>query len=469
LAACLSARAQTTALTYQGWLTVAGMPANGSYDFRTTVVDSDNETALTLAGPKTNSAVVVSNGLFNLTLDFGEAAFSGAAVWLELGVRPTGNGSFNSLLPRQPINSAPYALRAKNFSGLVSNSQLSANVALLNVSQTFTANKSFGSGSQLFAWAGGASSPGVTFNGDSNSGLFQPATDTVALATSGTERLRINSSGNVSIGGSGAPDARLGIQTPNSVNCGVHLRSGGSWELCLNQSPASVFTITNGGAARLAILPSGHVVSGNTNTSLTIAAGQSSGRSELFLAENPTASLGFILRYDGSGSNPLNFIPVSLSGEGPSVMTLERTGGFVGIGTNNPSQRLHVAGNILATGTITPNSDRNAKTDFAPVDVQAVLEKVNALSIQQWRFNAEPAGVKHFGPMAQDFRSAFGLGEIPTAIATVDADGVALAAIQGLNQKLTEELKRRDTENAELKARLEKLEALIEQRGPQKR
>jgi cell division protein FtsB len=48
----------------------------------------------------------------------------------------------------------------------------------------------------------------------------------------------------------------------------------------------------------------------------------------------------------------------------------------------------------------------------------------------------------------------------------VDADGVALAAIQGLNKKLTEELKRRDTENAELKSRVEALEKFIANLAP---
>jgi hypothetical protein len=38
--------------------------------------------------------------------------------------------------------------------------------------------------------------------------------------------------------------------------------------------------------------------------------------------------------------------------------------------------------------------------------------------------------------MAQDFRAAFSLGENDTTITTVDADGVALAAIQGLNDVL---------------------------------
>src|SRR5207253_10920040 len=89
-----------------------------------------------------------------------------------------------------------------------------------------------------------------------------------------------------------------------------------------------------------------------------------------------------------------------------------------------------------ATATITPNPDRNAKTEFEPVDTAAVLKRVAALPIQQWRFKTEQPGVKHVGPMAQDFHAAFGLGALPTAIATVDADGVALAAIQGLNQKV---------------------------------
>jgi hypothetical protein len=153
-----------------------------------------------------------------------------------------------------------------------------------------------------------------------------------------------------------------------------------------------------------------------------------------------------------------------------------QNGGNVGIGTNIPQQKLHVVGNILATGTITPNSDRNAKTDFASVDAAAVLEKVALLPIQQWRFKAEPDGVRHVGPMAQDFRAAFGLGEIPTAIATVDADGVALAAIQGLNEKvegrmqnaevrsrrLEEKLEQKETEIAELKTTVNELQQLMQ-------
>ena len=63
--------------------------------------------------------------------------------------------------------------------------------------------------------------------------------------------------------------------------------------------------------------------------------------------------------------------------------------------------------------------------------------------------------------MAQDFRAAFGLGAHETAIATVDADGVALAAIQALNQKLEERSRRLESENAELKRVVEELKQML--------
>ncbi len=56
------------------------------------------------------------------------------------------------------------------------------------------------------------------------------------------------------------------------------------------------------------------------------------------------------------------------------------------------------------------------------------------------------------GPVAQDFSAAFGLGETDTMISTVDADGVALAAIQGLNAKLEHQLQAKDAEINSLKA-----------------
>jgi hypothetical protein len=127
-----------------------------------------------------------------------------------------------------------------------------------------------------------------------------------------------------------------------------------------------------------------------------------------------------------------------------------QNGGNVGIGTTNPTSLLTVAGQISCQ-SITITSDRNAKEDFASVDPRRVLEKVSSLPVTEWRYKQDAAGLKHVGPMAQDFQAAFGLnGADDTHISVVDEGGVALAAIKGLNQKLEEE-------NAELRRQNESL------------
>lgn len=60
--------------------------------------------------------------------------------------------------------------------------------------------------------------------------------------------------------------------------------------------------------------------------------------------------------------------------------------------------------------------------------------------------------------MAQDFHAAFALGTDDKHIAAVDANGVALAAIQGFNRKLEKENVKLKAENATIKARLTALE-----------
>ena len=79
----------------------------------------------------------------------------------------------------------------------------------------------------------------------------------------------------------------------------------------------------------------------------------------------------------------------------------------------------------------TDESDRNAKEAFESVDPPAVLAAVAALPIERWSYKGET--VRHLGPMAQDFAAAFGLGADDRHIFTLDAAGVALAAIQGLH------------------------------------
>ncbi len=142
-------------------------------------------------------------------------------------------------------------------------------------------------------------------------------------------------------------------------------------------------------------------------------------------------------------------------------------GGTHNDGENNPGPGGTVRmlmdwhGNLTIQGTLYSASDRNVKANFLPVDAQEILNQVVALPLTTWNYTNDLVQVRHLGPVAQDFRAAFGLGVDDKSIATVDTAGVALAAIQGLNQKLEArgaELTRQEMEITELKARNQNLE-----------
>jgi len=146
---------QGTAFTYQGRLDDGANPANGTYDLTFSLFNT-NTGGSVVAGPITNSATGITNGLFIATLDFG-GVFNGQNYWLDISVRTNGNGAFTKLNPRQPLTPAPYAifantasnllgtLPAAQLSGTLATVQLPANVVTngasgLNLTGTFSGN-----------------------------------------------------------------------------------------------------------------------------------------------------------------------------------------------------------------------------------------------------------------------------------------------------------------------------------------
>lgn len=134
-------------------------------------------------------------------------------------------------------------------------------------------------------------------------------------------------------------------------------------------------------------------------------------------------------------------------------LVMNVTNGFVGIGNQTPSHLLQVGTAYCDGSAWYPSSDRNLKAGFAAVDAAEILAKVTTLPITRWHYKND-VSTAHVGPMAQDFHAAFATGPDDKHIADVDEGGVALAAIQGLNEKL-------EAENAALKARLDRLERLL--------
>jgi hypothetical protein len=113
------------------------------------------------------------------------------------------------------------------------------------------------------------------------------------------------------------------------------------------------------------------------------------------------------------------------------------------------------SGTVYADGVLVHSSDRNRKEGIVPVDAAEMLDKVLRLPVHHWRYRGQ--STPHVGPMAQDFYSTFEVGGDDKHMATSDAAGVALAAIQGLYAVVQEQqilLDMQQTRIAKLEAEL---------------
>jgi hypothetical protein len=126
--------------------------------------------------------------------------------------------------------------------------------------------------------------------------------------------------------------------------------------------------------------------------------------------------------------------------------------------------RLGSGGDLTVTGQMSATnfnqtSDRHAKANFSSVNSRVILSRLASIPIQTWSYKSEEPEVRHIGPTAQDFRTAFNLGTDDKHISTVDADGVTMAAIQGLYQMMQEKAK----QNEQLTRTVERQSHQIEQ------
>jgi hypothetical protein len=107
-------QAQTSAFTYQGRLSDGATTASGSYQMQFRLFDAVTE-GTQIGATQTYTNVVVTSGVFAVTLDFGASAFPGPDRFLEIKVRadsPDPNSAYTTLAPRQPVMATPYAIRS---------------------------------------------------------------------------------------------------------------------------------------------------------------------------------------------------------------------------------------------------------------------------------------------------------------------------------------------------------------------
>ena len=223
-----TAHAQGTAFTYQGQLQNNGSPASGTYNL-TFSLYATNTTGVAIAGPVTNNAVIATNGLFTVLIDFGPGVFTGAANWLQIGVETNGASPFTTLAPRQQLTPVPYAIfanTASNVSGTVSAAQLTGAVPGGSLSGTYGNAVTLNNAGDFFSGS---------FSGN-GSGLINLNVSAAQLTGGANNNVFVGPSGNSTT--SGANNTANGFQALHANTTGSSDTANGFFALHNNTTGA---------------------------------------------------------------------------------------------------------------------------------------------------------------------------------------------------------------------------------------
>lgn len=499
--------------TYRGTLNDGGAPANGSYDIRVSLLSESRNASIT--SPITFYEVPVENGQFAVDVDFGMDLAAAPAMRLQTEVQQANSGFMalgepTRFDPKAALGSMcwdtagnagtnpatdflgttdaqPFVLRTRNVQSLRIEPS-----SELDGGDPITANVIVGSSrNEVVNGARGATiSGGGSDSGDPDYPV--------------TRAQHIVSDHYVTIGGGYANQA--GNRDSDPINSAFATVSGGYGNSAIGESSFVGGGNSNRALGKSSVVGGGNANGANADTSV-VGGGQSNfahgihtaiggGAGNQTFGEYSSVSggrtncaggdyswaggrLAKIRPGDGADSSVCAGDPRSGDANGDEGSFLwggSRAASFRTTGPNQFGVRAAAiffgtalvtevdvpAGRFINTtsgahlttgGTWTNASSRTLKTAFEAIDPMAVLGKVATLPLSTWSYKESVEG-RHLGPMAEDFKQAFDLGGDGKSISTVDADGIALAAIQGLNQKL-------DSENAALKSALAAVEARL--------
>lgn len=452
-------------MRYHGRLSDGGRPANGRYDLQISLYSSA-EAGTPLDYPTTLEDVEVVDGQFQVELEAPPAAQNSPA-WLQAAVRDgASNGAFNEIAGREKVTLAPLIGACWSTTG---DSGSDPDVNFLGNTDNATLVLSSPAGvqinqpGQLSSFAdlavhtktGSSDADADIFlqsrSGKAGSIRVRDSNGNLVLATSviSSAGLEFFSTYAPAVQNDGRPvatfDGRLRLGAAGTSAGDV---SGGIW---LDDEAAQRAYMGRGinsqnwtgvfadNAWRMAVHDDGLMTINTTvetlsGADLTLSARPASGDAD--------ADLAMVTR---AGKRGRLFLKDSDGGFGLSSIDLSAGANFLVTST----------GATLSNGGVWTNaSSRELKEGFAAIDPGAILAKVLTLPITTWSYKTSTEGT-HIGPVAEDFKETFGFAGDGKSIPTVDADGVALAAIQGLNAKL-------EAENADLRARLERIEERLQ-------
>lgn len=257
------------------------------------------------------------------------------------------------------------------------------------------------------------------------------------LADAPTNALYLDSSGKVGLRTS-APGLDLHIATGDTPAIRLEQNSSSgftaqTWDVAGNEANFFVRDLSGGSRLPFRIRPGAPTSSIDIAASGYVGIGTASPAANLDVSTNvdPTAPLP-VLRVLNTNSN----------------IAAAQQGRFV----------VDSSGNVLARGTISQLSSRGAKENFRETDGSEVLAKLEQLPISSWNYRGAPTAERHLGPVAEDFRAAFGLGASERYVSVTDEAGVALASVKALQQQV----KQRDERIEQLETRLRALETRLD-------
>jgi len=421
LAFTAMASAQSTAFTYQGVLNQNGVPANGVNDLTFTLYTAPSGGLA--AGTTTFNDLLITNGLFTVTLDFGEIPFIGADRWLEIAVRPgASTGAYTNLEPRQPINPTPYAifargvnatgligqitdsqlsttfsfartfsnpgnqffgnganltsLNAPELTGTVNDGRLSANVALRNTENTFIGNQAVTSGGfevQNVTGYGFVHGDGTRQIGtfiDSNESSLGTVTPHPLgfFANNGSASVFLNTNDNFGIG-TANPATKLHVVGGGDTEISLQSATSGGRRWTLQSSDGNpvagngTFQIIDrtAAASRLLITTNGNVGIGTATPGRRLTVRTATSDYGIEHTDGVTRMATYVAG-GNLGGQLGTFSPHPLGffvNDGPTVMTVY-TNNNVGIGTATPSAKLEVTGNTRINGRFRVNTAGSA-------------------------------------------------------------------------------------------------------------
>lgn len=429
-----STLAVTGATTLSGGLTVAAPPASVSHSIA-------GPTAISGATQMTGSLSITSTGglnvdaISNLTTlkvpSAGSATFDGSATF-NSGATFNGTTTFTGTVNLPAINSASFTTLNLPFAGLKMGSDDN-----IRFGTTASNVVSFGAGVKSSTIAGGISNMINGNYGFIGGGTFNSVGAFTAAVVAGGQS--------------------------NSANGDNAVVGGGA----LNQANAATATV-GGGSSNTASGISATVGGGSGNSASGVFATVPGGKDNSATGDYAIA-MGNRARGSGKGSFTwADNAGIDFTNGTDNSFKARATGGFVFQTSSNQAQGFQGVTLNPGGGGWNVTSDRNMKHEIREVDPKQVLAKLDSVAVGTWRYKLEVSQALHMGPMAQDFYAAFGLGDDEKHIGTVDADGVALAAVKGVHAvtkeqqvEITElkgELKHLRDQNNALEARLAKLE-----------